>query len=145
MAKKKSSTDPLTVYQSLVDKTPNLEIKGAKSNYTSLNGNMFSFLSTENQLALRFSDDDRTAFLAKHPGMECYQYGALMKHYVMIPETLLDNKRQMNALFKKCYANAQSLKPKPTKRAPAKSAKKPTKSVAKKSTKKATKKARKKK
>ncbi len=125
MAKKKPpAADPLTVYQLLVDATPGLEIKGAKSHYTSLNGNMFSFLSTENRLALRLSADERAAFLATHPGMECYQHGVLMNDYVLIPDTLLVNKQQMTAWFRKCYANAQRLMPRPTKRPVAKSAKK---------------------
>lgn len=120
--------DPLAVYQSLVTIVPGLQIKGAKSNYTSHNGNMFSFLSTENRLALRLSDEDRAAFLKKHPGTECYQHGALMKHYVLVPDSMLGNKRQLNTLFQKCWSNAETLKSKPTKRTPSKN---PTKKTAK--------------
>lgn len=109
-----SHADPLTVYQSLIDATPDLEMKGAKSKYTSMNGNMFSFITTENQLAVRLSADDRTAFLAKHPSSVCHQYGALMKDYVLVPSEMLSNKRQVSALFKKCVENAKTLKAKPT-------------------------------
>ena len=114
--KRKSPTDALTVYQSLVEKTPGLELKGAKSRYTSLNGNMFSFLTSEGEMALRLSKDDREDFLDKYENAVCIQYGTVMREYVLVPRSLLGDTRQIAKLFKMSHSYASSLKPKATKR-----------------------------
>ena len=46
--------DRLDLYESLVARFPDIKRKGAKNPYTSVNGHMFSFLSQNGVLALRF-------------------------------------------------------------------------------------------
>ena len=116
MAKKKTAKqDSLSIYQSLVDNA-GLDLKGAKSRYTSMNGNMFSFLDGEGRLALRLGRDDREEFLATHKDSVCVQHGHVMKEYVLVPEAILHNRRELEKLFGKCRTYASSLKPKPTSR-----------------------------
>lgn len=118
MAKQANAPDEklLAIYEALVAKVPGLQIKGAKSNYTSMNGNMFSFLTPDNELAFRLSKEQRDAFLAKHPKAICIQYNTVMKDYVLVPDAIVRNRRQLNALWGKCVDNAKELKAKPTTR-----------------------------
>jgi TfoX/Sxy family transcriptional regulator of competence genes len=95
--------------------------QGRNHAYTSVNGNMFSFLTADGTLALRLSTSDRKAFLKKYETTLCEQYGAVMKEYVRVPTTLLPNTRQLAKYIALSYLYARSLKPKPTtKRKPAK-------------------------
>jgi hypothetical protein len=59
------SQDVLDRYDRLIATQPDVQRKGASVPYTSLNGNMFSFLTPDGHLALRLPSPDREAFLAK--------------------------------------------------------------------------------
>jgi hypothetical protein len=50
---------------------PNVERKGATVPYTSLNGDMFSYLSKCGKLALSLPTGERTAFLKKYKAKLC--------------------------------------------------------------------------
>jgi TfoX/Sxy family transcriptional regulator of competence genes len=112
----RSREQKLTTYQGLIDSVPDIERKGKKTDYTSLNGNMFSFLSPEGILALRLSKSERDDFLARHPDATVEQYGHVMKDYIEVPDTLLEDQPQLDELFALCVANARTLKPKATTR-----------------------------
>ena len=49
----------LAAYEQLVASVPGLERKGAAMPYTSVNGNMFSFLDKAGALSLRLPDHER--------------------------------------------------------------------------------------
>jgi hypothetical protein len=104
----------LAIYEELVAATPDLERKGKTMPYTSINGNMFSFLGKDGALAFRLSKDERAAFLEDHPDAVVEQYGAVMKDYVAIPDAILEDRTALQSLWNRCVANAQTLKPKPT-------------------------------
>lgn len=108
--------DRLKRYSALVAKTPDLELKGKKMPYTSMNGNMFSFLAPDGSLCFRLSSADCQAFMDTHGGEPVMQYGRVMKDYVAVPGALLDDTAALTDLFATCVANARILKPKPTKR-----------------------------
>lgn len=125
-----------TYYDALIAKHPDVERKGAKSAYTSMNGNMFSFLTADGGLALRLDAETRERFMAKHGLKLSVQDGTVMKEYVQIPPKLLANGRVMARVFDESVTQARSLRAKPTTR------KKATKKTSKKSVvKKAAKKA----
>lgn len=115
-----SRDEKLAVYEALIATAPDLALKGKKTRYTSMNGNMFSFLSPEGQLAFRLSRDERTEFLVRFPEATVVQYGALMKDYVEVPEVVLEDEQALSELFERSVQNARSLRAKPTKRAPKK-------------------------
>lgn len=48
-----SRDDKLEIYAALIAAVPNLDLKGKTVRYTSMNGNMFSFLSEDGELAFR--------------------------------------------------------------------------------------------
>jgi hypothetical protein len=110
--------DTLALYEKLVATNPRVERKGAAMPYTSLNGHMFSFLTTTGKLALRLPADERDAFLKKYKSRLCEQHGAVLKEYVEVPDALLKKTAELKKFFDLSYAYVGGLKPKPTQRKP---------------------------
>jgi TfoX/Sxy family transcriptional regulator of competence genes len=108
--------DELALYQKLVATRPDVELKGAKMPYTSVNGHMFSFLTPAGTLALRLPTGAREAFLEKYEASLCVQHGRVMKEYVEVPAALLGQTRKLAEYFDQSYAHVASLAPKPTTR-----------------------------
>jgi hypothetical protein len=104
------------VYDRLLAGYPELERKGKKTPYTSVNGHMFSFVTTEGELALRLPRDERAAFLERHPDAICAQHGVVMKEYVTVPDGMLSRTKALKELFEQSFAYVRSKKPKPTTR-----------------------------
>jgi hypothetical protein len=105
------------VYEGLIAGVPDVERKGKATPYTSMNGNMFSFLGQSGVLAFRLSKPERAAFLEEHPDAVVEQYGAVMKDYVAVPDAVLEDGEALGALWERCVAHARTLKPKATPRA----------------------------
>jgi hypothetical protein len=118
MAKRSSEipADKLALYDKLVATNPSVERKGVSTPYTSVNGNMFSFLTKTGTLALRLGAEEREAFLSKYETRLCVQHGTVMREYVEVPLALLENTVELQRYFDLSYAYAASLKPKPTTR-----------------------------
>lgn len=111
-----SRDDKLEIYAALIAAVPNLDLKGKTVRYTSMNGNMFSFLSKDGELAFRLGSVDREAFLERYPDAVVEQYGSVMKDYVAITDPVLDDDTELTRLFATSVANARTLQAKPTKR-----------------------------
>jgi len=109
----------LELYEKLVATDPRVERKGATVLYTSLNGNMLSYLSKEGKLALRLPPEEREAFLKQYNVRLCQAYGRVPPEYVEVPDSLLSSTRELKKFFDCSYAYAGSLKPKPTTRSKA--------------------------
>ena len=90
-APKKSNIPPetLELYEKLVRTCPGVEHKGDTVPYTSVNGNMFSYLHATGGLALRLPEGEREPFLAKYKTKLCEAYGVVQKEYVAVPDALL--------------------------------------------------------
>jgi hypothetical protein len=122
MAKKPAKADPAyeaakASYAALVATVPEAELKGAAMPYTSLNGNMFSYLHPSGRLALRLAGGDRERFLAEHATTLFEAYGVVQKEYVTVPAELLADVPRLTPHFRASFDYAATLKPKPTKRA----------------------------
>jgi len=116
-AQNPASTIPpetLALYEQLVATAPGVQRKGANVPYTSLNGNMFSYLDQQGQLALRLPPEARAAFLARYPTGPVKPYGVVQPEYVYVPSDLLAETEELQPYFAQSVAYAQSLKPKPT-------------------------------
>lgn len=120
MAKKERSDVPLErleAYDKAIATIPDLQRKGAKNPYTSLNGHMFSFFNKEYQLSLRFSEEEKEAFITSHEGSgPSISYGAVMRGYALIPDDILFDEKALAKYMKQSYNYIASLKPKPTKK-----------------------------
>ena len=110
------SPDVLELYDQLIATQSGVQRKGATMPYTSVNGHMFSFLSSDGHLALRLPAPQREAFLATHHTDLVEQYGKVMKEYVDVPDSLLRNVDELAQHFRTSYTYVSSLKPKPTTR-----------------------------
>ncbi|MEM0948827.1 MAG: hypothetical protein AAGK37_15615 [Pseudomonadota bacterium] len=91
-------------------------LKGKTQPYTAMNGNMFSFLAPDGTLAVRLADTDRADFEAQYGPAEVTQYGRVMRGYVAVPDTVIQDDTAFRALFVRSANFATTLKPKPTKR-----------------------------
>lgn len=104
-------------YEKVISIIPDLKMKGAANKYTSLNGNMFSFLDKNTgELAIRLGKEEREAFLRKFDTNLSVQYNTIMKEYPIVPQSVMESTRSLNRYFRMSYTYAQSLKPKPTKK-----------------------------
>src|SRR5580704_11305552 len=106
----------LTLYEKLVKTNPQIERKGAANPYTSLNGHMFTYLNPSGSLALRLPEDEREKFLKKYKTTLFEAYGAVMKEYVTVPDSLLKNTNELRSYLDLSYEYISTLRPKPTRK-----------------------------
>lgn len=104
------------LYDEILSFFPEIERKGKSMPYTSMNGNMFSFVSKIGELAFRVSNTVQKDYIANHGVSESIQHGRVMKEYINVPEKYFGNLEFLKELFSKSIAHAKTLKPKPTKK-----------------------------
>jgi hypothetical protein len=109
-------TDKQTLCDKLLATNPKIERKGAANLYTSLNGHMFTYLNPSGTLALRLPEDERGEFLKKYKTTLFEAYGAVIKEYVVVPDSLLKNTNELGKYLELSCGYIKTLKPKPTKK-----------------------------
>jgi len=107
--------DKLALYEAIVATNPEIPRKGATVPYTSLNGNMFSYLHSSG-LALRLPKGERERFLEEYDTKLFEAYGIVQKEYVTVPDALLASTAELQPWFETSFEYAKTLKPKPTKK-----------------------------
>lgn len=119
--KYKGPSEALAAYDAALMTVIGEDHKGAANPYSSLNGNMFSFLGKEGELALRLGKAEREEFMAAHDAELAVSYDTVMKEYVAVPDHILQKQPNETARWLRLsYEYAKTLKPKPTKRPKAK-------------------------
>jgi len=113
-AAKTAPPEKIALYEKLVATNPAIERKGATVPYTSVNGNMSSYLSKEGRLALRLGSKDREAFIVKYKARLSQAYGVIQPEYVEVPDDLLAKTKELKKWFDASYDYVSSLKPKST-------------------------------
>ncbi len=108
------SEDTLACYDALIAKVDGIKRKGATMPYSSMNGNMFSYLEKDGSFGLRLPETDRQAFLKKYKTSLFVSFGMVMQEYVLVPENLFRNTRELAPFFKKSVEYVKTLKPKPS-------------------------------
>lgn len=103
-------------YHALLATIPGLERKGASMPYTSVNGNMFSLLTSDGTLALRLPSPQREEFLKRYKSQLCVQHGTVLKEYVSVPAALFARTTELSKHLAVSYRYACELKAKPTTR-----------------------------
>ncbi len=119
MATGKTNTlppDKFAAYEKLVATNQKVELKGATVPYTSHNGHMFSNFNPDGTLGLRLPPDMIEVFLKKYKTKLVEAYGIIRKEYVVVPDKLLKNTKELKPFFDKSFEYVSSLKPKPTKK-----------------------------
>lgn len=103
----------IDLYKRLIDTHPEVELKGGKKlPNTSLNGNMYTFVSKAGRVAMRLGKADREAFIETYDSKLAENYGVVMKEYVEVPDDLLNNLEELAPYLALSYIYAQTLKPK---------------------------------
>lgn len=111
----KKPSDRVALYDKLIATNPKIERKGDANPYTALNGNMFTLMHEE-RLAIRLPEDERENFLKKYKTKLYEAYGAVMTEYVAVPDSLLQNTKELRKYLELSYEYAKTLKPKPTRK-----------------------------
>ena len=106
----------IALYDLLVATQPEVERRGLTTPYTSVNGNMFSYLNESGVVALRLSETDRAEFMERYGAELAVAHGVTQTEYVAVPRALLKNIEELVPYFAASYAYAQTLKPKATTR-----------------------------
>lgn len=115
MAKSEATEKTLQLYSDLLS-CVGLEQKGKNMPYTSMNGNMYSFVAKEGYVGIRLSKDDFNEFIEKYDAKQAISYGAKMHEYVHVPDNILQLTDELSSYMKKSHEYAKTLKPKPTKK-----------------------------
>ena len=116
MKKPAATNEKVALYERLIATIPNLERKGDANPYTAMNGNMFTLLHQSSRLAIRLTEDKRQEFLKKYKTTLFEAYGAVMKEYVAVPDTMLKNTKDLRKYLEFSYEYAKTLTPKPSRK-----------------------------
>ena len=93
---------------------PDLQVKGKANRYTSMNGNMFSFLDKEGGLNLRLSEAEKAAYNEANGTGDVIQHNSVMRGYVKATRAIFGDAVRLEGLFAQSYDYARTLKPKAT-------------------------------
>ena len=104
--------DALKVYDDIIEACKGFERKGKNMIYTSSNGYMFTLLNKAAEIGIRLPKDEAFAFMETYNTGHYYSYGAKMKDYVLVPESLWTDKKLMVSYFEQSFAYVNTLKPK---------------------------------
>lgn len=104
--------DVAALYEAAVRSIKEIEFKGKNMLYTSANGYMFSQVNKAGELGIRLSKPDQEKFIKAHGGEPFKSYGAVMKDHVLVPDTVLQDKKLLVKWLKLGLAHVMSLKPK---------------------------------
>ncbi|MBO6880703.1 hypothetical protein [Winogradskyella sp.] len=104
--------DALKIYDDITEACNGFERKGKTMIYTSSNGYMFTLLNKDAEIGIRLPKDEATKFMEQYNTGHYYSYGAKMKDYVLVPESLWENKALMVNYFEQSFAYVNSLQPK---------------------------------
>ena len=102
----------LKIYDNIVEACNGFERKGKKMIYTSSNGYMFTLLNKAAEIGVRLPKDQAAKFMEAHNTGHYYSYGAKMKDYVLVPESLWKDKNLMVHYFEKSFEYVNGLPPK---------------------------------
>jgi hypothetical protein len=102
----------LKIYDELVAKCPRFERKGKTMPYTSANGYMFSTLNKDGELGIRFPKGAQEKYLQELNTTLFRSYGAVMKGYILIPDSLLEDLDTLAGYLNESYDYVMSLEPK---------------------------------
>ncbi len=110
------AANKIQLYEKLIATNPEILRKGDANPYTAVNGNMFTLLHQSQVLAIRLPAAEREQFLKKYKTTLFEAYGAVMKEYVLVPDSLLSKTNELRKYLEMSYEYAKTLKPKPTTR-----------------------------
>ena len=104
--------EKLALYEQAINKCPRFEKKGKTMPYTSANGHMFSQLNKNGDLGIRFSKEIQKKYIEESGTGNYISYGAVMKGYVLMPESIWEDLDQLTAYLNEGYDYVMTLESK---------------------------------
>ncbi|WP_298546304.1 hypothetical protein [uncultured Aquimarina sp.] len=104
--------EKLKIYDQLVAKCSRFKRKGKTMPYTSANGYMFSLFNKAGEIGIRFSKEVQQKYMEEIPTTLYKSYGAVMKGYVLIPESMWEDLDSLAVYLDESYDYVMSLEPK---------------------------------
>ncbi|WP_448699402.1 hypothetical protein ACFGVR_20605 [Mucilaginibacter sp. AW1-3] len=98
----------------MIASNPDAVRKGDTMPCTTLNGNMYSYFTKDDYVALRLPEAERLKFIEQYQTTLVQQYGIVQKEYVRVTDDLLQNTEEFKYWFGLSYVYASSLKAKPS-------------------------------
>lgn len=102
----------LEIFDTIVAKCPRFERKGKSMIYTSANGHMFGLLNKAGEIGFRYDKEVQEKYIKEFNSDYYKSYGATMKGYVLIPESMLNDLDRLAELLNESYDYVMSLDPK---------------------------------
>lgn len=99
-------------FDEVVALRPELTRLGKTMPYTSANGHMFSLLNKAGELGFRLSKEDGEKFIEAYQTTRFKSHGAFVRGYVLIPESMFNDKELVASYLDKAHQYVLSLKPK---------------------------------
>lgn len=99
-------------FDKIVAMRPELTRLGKTVPYTSANGYMFSVLNKAGELGFRLSKEDGERFMEEYQATLFKSHGAIMRSYVLIPESMFDDLELLASYLGKAHQYVLTLKPK---------------------------------
>jgi hypothetical protein len=104
--------DRRAVYEEAVERCDGFELKGKSVPYTAVNGHMFSQLSPDGALGIRFSEEVQERYIAELGTGPFTSYGKALKGYVRMPDTFWGDPDRLARFLGEAYEYASTLDPK---------------------------------
>ncbi len=104
--------EKLAFYDKIIATNSNFKRKGKTMPYTSANGHMFTLFNKAGEIGFRFSKEAQEKFIKKHNTTLYKSYGAVMRGYVLISESMYDNMELLSYYLNESYKYVLSLEPK---------------------------------
>ncbi|MEM6361712.1 MAG: hypothetical protein AAF149_20345 [Bacteroidota bacterium] len=99
-------------YKDLLSRNADVELKGKNLLYTSRNDHMYSQTNKAGQLELRLSKEDDAEFMQRYDSEPFKSYGAFMRGYVVVPDSVLKDHAEIDKYLKKSMEYIKTLEPK---------------------------------
>ena len=104
--------EQVKLYDEIIAQCSCFERKGKNMLYTSANGYMFTLLNKAGEIGIRFSKEVQEKYIKEFSTTYYKSYGATMNGYILIPNEMLKNQKQVAKLMNESYDYVMSLDPK---------------------------------
>jgi len=101
--------EKLAVCDALIAKCNGIERKGKTVPHTAANGYMFTLFNKEDEIGIRFSKETQKKYLDKFNTTLFHSHGAVMKGYILIPESMWKDLDLLSKLVNESHDYVQSL------------------------------------
>ena len=102
----------LKIYDAFVSKCTRFKRKGKTMPYTSANDYIFTLFNKAGEIGIRFSKEVQEKYITQFNTTIYKSYGAVMRGYILIPESMYSNTDLIVALLNESYDYVMSLDPK---------------------------------